>query len=206
MIHIILYGLLLGYGAAVPIGPMNLELIRRNLSFGPKVGLCFGLGACLVDTTYIILIGLGALLVLRNPIVLNIVGVLGAIVLFWFGVQALKAKSSEKDEYQLAKNKKKAYWQHTRDSYILTMLNPFTIIFWSSVSSQAALIIAGRPHAYWLLAASVLIATVSWIIGLNTVLALTRHKISGKTLRAFNIFGGCLLIGFALYGLAHVFL
>ncbi len=30
----LLFGLLLGWGAAIPIGPMNLEIIRRNLRYG----------------------------------------------------------------------------------------------------------------------------------------------------------------------------
>ncbi len=32
--HFLIFGLLLGLGAAIPIGPVNLEIIRRNLKDG----------------------------------------------------------------------------------------------------------------------------------------------------------------------------
>lgn len=204
MFHDILYGLLLGYGAAVPIGPMNLEMIRRNLSLGTKAGMFFGLGACLVDFTFILLVGLGALVILENDMVMRIIGLFGAFILFWFGWKSLKAHPSSKDEE--GRVAKRAYWRHTLDSYMLTMISPFTIIFWVSVSSQAAFLMSSSPHAFFWVAPSVLLATMSWIVGLNVVLSFTRHKISDKVMRTFNICGGLLLIGFGGYGLWHVFL
>lgn len=204
MFHDILYGLLLGYGAAVPIGPMNLEIIRRNLSLGTKAGLFFGFGVCLADFTFIVLMGLGALIILESPIVMKIVGVFGAFIFFWFGYKALKSKPSVKDEE--GRMLQKAYYHHTLDSYLLTLVSPFTIIFWSSLSSQIALLMASSPHAFWWIAPSVLVATVSWAVGLNLVLAFTRHKISAKVMRGFNIVGGLILIGFGGFGLWHVFL
>lgn len=204
MLHDIVYGLLLGYGAAVPIGPMNLELIRRNLALGTKAGLSFGLGACLVDFTFIILVGLGALVILQNIWVMRIIGFIGAMILFWFGYKALASQPASNQEKGRVIHKK--LWQHTLDSYILTLVNPFTIVFWSSVSSQTAIMMNASPYAFWWIGPSVLVATISWIGGLNLVLAYTRHKISAKVMRGFNVAGGLILIGFGGYGLWHVFL
>lgn len=204
MFSYILYGLLLGYGAAIPIGPMNLELIRRNLSLGTRAGIFFGLGACLVDFTFIFLVGFGALVILQSPMFMRVVGIVGALILFWFGYKALKSRPSTKEEGGAAI--KKPYYRHTLDSYLLTLISPFTIIFWSSVSSQAALVMQQDTHAFWWIAPSVLVATLSWIIGLNLVLAFTRHKISARVMRKFNIIGGIILIGFGGYGLWHAFL
>lgn len=204
MWHDVLYGLFLGYGAAVPIGPMNLELIRRNLNLGTKAGLAFGLGACLVDFTMIVLVGVGAMVLLEDQAILRVVGVIGALILFWFGCQALCSRPSTKAE--AGNSLKKSYLRHIGDSYVLTLLNPYTLIFWSSVGSQAALLMSKSAYAFWWIAPSVLVATISWVVGLNTVLKFTRHKISARVMRGFNIVGGLILIGFGGYGLWHVFL
>lgn len=203
MFHDILYGLLLGYGAAVPIGPMNLEIIRRNLSLGTKAGIAFGLGSCLVDFTFIVLVGFGALVILQNKIVLKVIGFLGALILFWFGYKALKADSGVAKE--VGQTLQKPYHRHTLDSYVLTLFNPFTIIFWSSVSSQTAFLMQQNKHAFWWIAPAVLLATLSWVMGLNLVLSFTRHKISARVMQLFNVVGGLILIGFGGYGLWHVF-
>lgn len=204
MWHDILYGMLLGYGAAVPIGPMNLEMVRRNLLYGSKIGISFGLGACCVDTTFIILLGVGVLTFFTNAEFLKIVGILGAIILLWFAYQAWKAPVQELN-LQAYQHTNKPWWRHLVESYILTMLNPFTIIFWSSVSTQAALVVAKSPHSFWIIAPSVLIATISWVLGLNFALYITRERISAKTMKFLNHLGAILLIGFAAYGLIHAF-
>jgi len=204
MWHELIFGLLLGYGAAVPIGPMNLELIRRNLLYGFATGLSFGLGACFVDATYMVLLGLGARVILNNPLFLQGVGLCGALILFWF---AYKAATSKVENIHLQGHpaKLKPWWRHFLDSYCMTLVNPFTIIFWSSVSSEAALVIAAHPRAFWVLAPSVLLATFSWVLGLNTVLHCTRHKISPATMRIFNLLGAILLASFAAFGLYRIF-
>jgi len=90
MWHLLFLGVILGWGAAIPIGPMNLEMARRNLRFGTSYGFALGLGACTADLTYIVLITSGALVLLHHPLTLKIVGVVGAFVLAWFGLQAIK--------------------------------------------------------------------------------------------------------------------
>jgi threonine/homoserine/homoserine lactone efflux protein len=45
--HLLLFGILLGMGAAIPIGPINLEIIRRNLRFGTSFGIATGMARAL---------------------------------------------------------------------------------------------------------------------------------------------------------------
>ena len=113
MWHDVIYGLLLGYGAAVPIGPMNLEMIRRNLLYGYKTGVSFGLGACCVNTTFMILLGFGALEILQSPRFLNAIGFFGALILFWFAYKAWSAKVSDVNinEHQSSSKPCGTIWQ-----------------------------------------------------------------------------------------------
>ena len=48
-------GVIFGLGAAVPIGPVNVEIARRTLRAGFRSGFFLGCGAVTIDVTYAIL-------------------------------------------------------------------------------------------------------------------------------------------------------
>lgn len=203
MLHQIIFGLLLGWGAAIPIGPMNLEIIRRNLQLGTPYGIALGLGACSADLTYIVLMSVGALAILSHAFVLKIIGILGGLILAWFGFSALRMQSQNLAEKTTSteNNRKTPLWRHTFEGYLLTLLNPFTVLFWSSVSAQIAVNASKHANSTLFAAIGVLLGTFSWICGLNTVLHFTRHKLSERHMHYLNIAGGCILLIFAALGL-----
>ena len=198
--HLFFYGLMLGLGAAVPIGPINLEMMRRNLKYGTASGIFLGLGACSADVTYVILLCAGALVLLTHPFILNTIGVLGALLLFWFGYQAFFL--SAKLEKNLAP--KKSLPQSIMEGFLLTFVNPYTILFWMSVSAQLLLVTHGKNLAVLIAAVGVIIGTLSWGIFYNVILKFTRHKLSQNVIQLLNRLGGIVLWGFAFYGLYHV--
>ena len=85
-------GALLGLGAAVPPGPVNLEIARRGVRGAFWPAACVGLGAVSVDVLLALLLGLGWLHVLnlsdwlRLPII-----TLGILLLAYLGVTALRS-------------------------------------------------------------------------------------------------------------------
>ena len=85
--HFITLGYLAGFGLAMGVGPVTLLIIRTNLTQGFWSGMLIGLGAVCADFTYLILLGTGSLLIINQPTILQIVGVLGAVVLVYFGVK-----------------------------------------------------------------------------------------------------------------------
>lgn len=208
MLHQIIFGLLLGWGAAIPIGPMNLEIIRRNLQLGTVYGLALGAGICIADLTYITLLSIGALSVLSHPLMLKIIGILGGLILGWFGFSAIRMQSQKFAEKTVASenNKKAPLWRHVLEGYLLTLINPSTVLFWSSVSAQIALNARLQEHNALFTAAGVVLGTFSWACGLNTVLHFTRHKLSNQHMHYLNIAGGCILLMFAAMSLIRAFL
>jgi L-lysine exporter family protein LysE/ArgO len=200
MLHHFILGLLLGWGAAIPIGPMNLEIIRRNLQLGTRFGVALGLGACSADVTYIILLSLGALTLLNHLLILRILGIVGSLLLAWFGYSALRMKIRA-IHVEAAQKAMLLPWRHLIEGYFLTLINPFTVLFWLSVSSQIALATTHSSSAAFHTGIGVMLATVSWITGLNTLLHFTRHRLPERTMHWLNITGGLILIAFAIMGL-----
>ncbi len=207
--HTFFLGILLGWGAAIPIGPMNLEIVRRNLRFGTPYGLALGLGACSADLIYIVLLSMGALIILTHPIVLDIVTVLGSFVLAWFGIMALRTKTKVNNIETGADNTTAlqttyAWWRHVSEGLLMTLVNPYTILFWSSVSTQIANVAHAGTGSSYLAIIGVIIGTTSWIIVLNATLHHTRHRLSAKTMHYLNMAGGLILLGFAVLGIWRV--
>jgi L-lysine exporter family protein LysE/ArgO len=204
LLYLLGYGFLLGLGAAMPVGPVNLEIVRRNLRHGTPSGIFLGLGASCTDLTYLILLTFGALTLLTHAIVIKVVAVVGALILAWFGLGAIRMSVGDKS-MDLETGAHKHPLRNMLDGYLMTLVNPMTIIFWSSVSSQVALLAHHAAHDMFYTGFGVILGASGWAISLNTVLHFTRHKISARTMHIINIVGGVILIAFALLGLWHGF-
>lgn len=203
-LHFVLFGIMLGLGASIPIGPINLEMIRRNLHYGSMIGIALGLGACFADVTYLVLIFIGAFHILVNSTVLKVVGVVGGFILFWFGFKALEVKKIS-TRRSIKDLKSPSFLKHFSEGYALTLLNPLTIIFWSSVS--VTLVNMADNSKEHLIAAmiGVLLGTVFWVLSLNFVLHHTKHRLSERTMVNLNRLGGIIIILFAIFSIWHAF-
>ncbi len=202
LFEILLMGIMLGLGAAVPIGPINLEMIRRNLSYSAKTGFLFGLGACSADLIYLVLLSLGVLSLLNHPLLLKVMALLGALILMYFAYGAFTTKTMEN---QVTKALSSALPQHYFSGLLLTMSNPITILFWASISSQVAALTLTHQYATLYAGIGVVIGTVGWVIALNLFIHFTKHKISNKAINILNKIGGVLLLGFAGFSIYYCF-
>jgi len=199
ILHFVFLGLLLGWGAAIPVGPINLEMTRRNLTYGTSYGTSFGMGACFADMTYLVLLAFGLLTLLQYPLVVKVTGLVGSVILLWFGVKALQASSQP----TTFKGGDRSMAHNTTEGYLFTLLNPFTVLFWGSIGTQLPHLSEGGEGGILWAGLGVFIATVSWVLGLNVTLHFTRHKLSEKFMKMVNLLGGLIVIGFALYGLVR---
>lgn len=205
MLHDLLAGAALGLGAAVPIGPMNIEMMRRNLKLGTPAGLAFGSGACLADITYLLLLSLGALPFLHSPKVLMVLSVVGAVILLWFGYGALSMKPTGESVATESAPPRQALYRHWLQAYGMTLFNPPTVLFWASVSAQVALLAAHDRLASLWMGLGVLLGTVGWVLSFNTILHHTRHRLSARVIHGLNVMGGLILWVFASVILGRVF-
>lgn len=194
--NLFLYGILMGLGAAIPFGPINMEITRRNLHYGTGAGIAFGLGPCLADVTYLVLLGFGALTLLKYPLILKILGVAGSLILAWYGVKALRAKTSESNLHE----RNRSFFRQIFAGYAMTLFSPYNVIFWSSITAQIALI-SEEGYGLFKAASGVLAGSIAWIFFLNGLLHYTRHKIPGKIVKSLNWIGGILLLAFAAFGI-----
>lgn len=194
-----LYGILLGLGAAIPIGPVNLEITRRNLNYGLRYGVVFGIGACLSDLTYLILLSLGILTLLSHPLFLKAIGLFGSFILAYFGVMAFQMHAHLKKD----PHKKGSLLGNCIQGYLMTLINPFNILFWASITSQLASMAATSDKAIYSAGGGIIMGAGGWVMALNIVLHYTRHKFSNNVMKWLNRAGGVIMFAFAIIGFIH---
>lgn len=132
-----LSGAILGFGAAVPIGPVNI-LIMSYVLVKFRLGLAIGLGAMAVDVDYYLLaINFGLLKFSQNEILTQILAIFGALFLLYIAYLTLKsAKSLARQKTGLSGG----FWSCFIKGALMNILNPYIIGFWLSVSGVVMIV------------------------------------------------------------------
>lgn len=223
MLQIFTVGLALGlYAAAMP-GPINLEVIRRSISRGPRLGLTFGLGASLADVTFVLLSSLGAL-ALINSLPLwgkGIMWLTGAGILFFLGVKGLLVKTPSPQilaQTKLTEEQAESKWVPPPKATIgemigsfllglaLTLSSPPTIMFWMFNGLMVASTHLTREpnenvEVPYLLAAGVGVACTTWVVGAVVVTGRFHRNLQPRTYVRVERGAGIALCSFACYAL-----
>lgn len=196
-------GIALGLGAAVPIGPVNVEIARRVLRGGFWPGFALGCGAVSVDITCAVLSSFGLRPLLQRPAVFWTVTGCGLLVLTYLGVLCLYGA-----------------WRHLWSDPIkagppigsaavaylaglgMTATNPMTLAFWFVVVPAAVGSITQEPaRDLPMIATGVFAGTLGWVLAFTGVLSWIGRYRRNWWLAAADAAGGATLLGFAAVGL-----
>lgn len=183
-------GALFGYGASIPIGPINILIVAYALrSF--KLGFAIGAGAMLTDAIYLLLSHLGVSVFLKqNALFMEILSIFGASFLFY--IAFITARGANKIlEFNVAS--KQSLMRCFLQGVWINALNPFIIAFWISVSS-----FTNSVQNQFLSLAGLIFSITTWIIFLPLIVAKSRKIISPKVAAVFAYVSAMFLAVFAL--------
>jgi arginine exporter protein ArgO len=195
----ILKSLLFGFTIAIAIGPIALLIVNYGVTRGFASAARSALGAGLADFTYaIVAFVAGDLFVARLETDRPLFEIVAALTLVAFGGymlfaamragMAVSAAASSPDRSELA------------TTYVLTLLNPLTLIVFAGFSGQLPL--AGSTTRSLVLALAVFLGSVVVQLALAATGAeLGRWLRSPATLRALNGISGLGIVVFGLVGL-----
>lgn len=185
-------GFFLGLGAAVPFGPVNILIMNMALK-NYKTGVTFGLGAMSSDILYLVLILAGMIGFMNSPLFLDVAGVVGSLFLLYLAYGIYKNRNKKLDTKQKAiktKNLIKIYTQ----GFVITLVNPYTIIFWFSIAGYAAN--KDLDIAFTLL--GMISSILLWITLMPYLVHRSKHKISQRVSKYLSLFSSIILLGFAI--------
>ena len=183
-------GALFGYGASIPIGPINILIVAYALrSF--KLGFAIGAGAMLTDVIYLVLSHFGVSVFLKqNALLMEILSIFGASFLFY--IAFITARGANKIlEFNVAS--KQSLMRCFLQGVWINALNPFIIAFWISVSA-----FTNSVQNQFLSLAGLIFSITTWIIFLPLIVAKSRKIISPKVAAVFAYVSAIFLAVFAL--------
>lgn len=126
-------GLLFGMMLQLSVGPVCLAVLHRSMTRRLRDALMMVLGVALADAVYMVGAIGGLSLLLQIHWVKQIVLIMGALILTWFGIQTLRAMKGrgvhEQAPVQHAPSGRSSFWH----GVLLTLANPLTVLFWAGV-------------------------------------------------------------------------
>ncbi len=189
MFSTLLQGLLLGYGAAIPLGPINILITNYALD-DYKKAFVMGLGAMSSDITYLLFIMFGIMKLLEGTFFITLITFLGALFLLYLAFITFQNRDQMMQKKRL---KKEPLWQIYLKGYSLTALNPYSIGFWLSIST-----LQSQEEKPLFLILGLIIAILSWITLMPWIVHKSKHLLSAKTLTIFSLLSAVILAGFGI--------
>jgi len=193
IINSLLQGFFFGLGAAIPIGPINILMMDKALK-NYKSAVAIGAGALSADITYLVLILLGLLTFLKNPLLLNILSIFGSGFLLFIAYKIFSSRDKPLDTTPI-KVKSKTLLKSYISGYFLTILNPYTIAFWISVASFTSV---QNDKLNYFIIIGMISAILLWITIMPYLVHKSKHKISNKLSYYIALFSSVILAGFAV--------
>jgi len=186
-------GFMIGVSMAAPVGPISILTIRRSLTRGHHAGLATALGVALADGFYAMVaaFGLTALstFLFSARSYLYLIG--GALLIY------LGARTYNTAPLSLNKPLKGAgFFTTALQTMLLTLTNPMTIL--TFLAAFAAIGFEGQHNFKdaFLLCFGVFCGSGFWFIGLSTVIAHFRHRVTPFVFMLINKISGALLMIF----------
>jgi threonine/homoserine/homoserine lactone efflux protein len=204
--YTLVQNILLGLTLAAPIGPVNLEIIKRGLNSGFKQAFLTGTGAMCADTTYLVLIFFGLTSFFNFAFIKIFLGVAGSLILIYLGVVSVKEFSRK----AIVENnlQQRLFNSSFITGYVLAISSPMTIVWWTGVFGA---LLASQTNIQTTISAffsclSILLGCFLWVLSLSIALHWGKKIINKKITGYISLFAGCFLILFGTYFLYRAYL
>jgi len=132
MVELLLKVVVISTSGALAPGPLTAAIASAGLKKGWKAGIQASLGHMIIELPLVILIALGVTTIFKNPKANFIIGILGSIFLFLFGILTIKDAFQTNPKEQSIKQKTTS---PILIGIVLTGLNPYFIIWWLGIGT-----------------------------------------------------------------------
>jgi len=208
---IIFLGFFIGLIAAIPIGPVNLLVVRRTLAYDPLHGFMSGLGAVLADAVYACITAFGftalAQVIKGHSTGLEIVG---GLMLLYFGARMYLAPPNSRLDNgdDTRESKTLPLLRAMASTFALAVTNPATLLAFTAMFAGVAGLVGQEASFYGaaFLVAGVLAGSTFWWFTLTTITGLFHHRIDDRIMTIINKVSGVVVAIFGLGVFAHLFL
>jgi L-lysine exporter family protein LysE/ArgO len=191
---------LMGCIAAIPVGPVQVEVVRRSINGQLKSSFLVVLGAFLADVIYGIIAFFGIAPFLEEKKVMAMFWLAGGIILIIMSVFVIRHRPKKEIASDEAPRKKKRW--AVLGGISLAGINPMMILWWLSavrIFEDIGLIKDFNTNIALTFLAAASIGLASYLTGLSLFLYWAKKFVSESTLRRVNQVFGVFLLLIGLY-------
>lgn len=200
MLNVIFQGMMLGFGASVPIGPVNVLIISYALK-SYKNAIALGLGSMSADVIYLFVMSFGYLKFLEQDFIKKILAIFGFIFLIIIAIM-LFMNAKKKFKLHMQTKKTNAFLIYIK-GLLITLLNPYTVGFWLSISTFVGLQkITDIKYLFF----GLIFAILLWVLLMPYIVWKNKRFLSEKVVVYFSYTAGCILMFFAFVLVYNIFI
>ncbi len=202
-IEIFILSFVVALSGALAPGPLLAAVIYESSRFGAKSGPLLILGHAIAEIVIVILIVLGATHFINNPIFFNTVYIIGAGVLFYFGLKILFSLNKINLNCASAPQLKSSHL--TLKGITLSVINPYWSIWWLTIG--LGLILSAEKQGLtglFFFFSGHIMADLGWYSLVSWSTAKSKKIMSLRIYKSILGTCGVFLLGFGIYFLKGV--
>ena len=208
----IIDGMLVGFSASVPLGPIGVLCIQRTLQRGRLSGFVSGLGAASSDIIYAIIAGFSLSFIvtfIEEQFVW--IQVFGSIILILLGWHIFRSNPAKQLRKQRSGKSKNSYLQDYVSTFLLTFSNPLAIFLFIAFFAGFGVVMTNSGiYGQLVLITGVFLGAAAWWFLLTSVVGFFRSAGNLRRLFWINRIAGAtiiilVVIGFARWMIKHLF-
>lgn len=193
MIKYLLQGFMLGLAYVAPIGMQNLYVINTAIDKSKLRAYQVALTTIFFDISLALacFFGIGVLME-KLPVLRLGVLLVGSIAVVYIGVQLITSKVDTRKKVDV----NKSMIQVVLTCFLITWANPQALI-------DGSLLLGGvkatlTPEAGRVFIIGVCVASMSWFLGLTTLVSVFKNSFNDKALKIINVICGLIIIYYGL--------
>jgi threonine/homoserine/homoserine lactone efflux protein len=199
----ILRGVVLGLSITAPIGPTNVELIRRGTREGARAAIAFWLGVMVALVLYLILVVLGLSFLTESHVFNTLLTFFGVIVLAYLSYNSIKDfyVGREIDSEEQAGSSK-----HFVPGIVLTISNPAILLLWTGIMGADLAASRASLSQGLSLGLGIMIGVAVFFVALTILIHYGRRFLRRRYLKYVSLMAGIVLLFFCIkfaYGLLN---
>ncbi len=189
----------LGISMASTIGPVKTVLLNTGFKNGFFHAWFFSLGALTTDIVYMFVVYFGVGQFIDSLLLKTILWSFGCFVLLYTGIENLL--SLHKIELDSNTGKRTRLRKSILSGFLMSLLNPLTILFWLGIYGSILAKTAGSFSGYQIIILSIAILVGIVLVDFTMAFfsSVARKLLSTKLLKIVSLISAILMIAFGIY-------
>jgi len=191
-------GIAAGAAYCAPVGPVNVEIVRRGLTMGFLAAFLVALGSVIGDGFWAAVGILGSTLLMESLSLRVAIGALGVVVVLILSWTAFRAARRDPDYHLTDPPRKRTGFIA---GVVLSMANPFAVFFWLWLAASMASLGLDRNHhaARVSFFAGLVTGAIAYGLALSGVVSWSRRFVSSHVIRRINLGAAIGLLALAVF-------